>query len=102
MSSFHGGSYFFFGHSNWYTGRQPNSAPIPRCDYTFQNAELMYRSTDWIIDTINDNPQWGVHAQYTTPSEYLAAVKTSAASAGIQFPVKTAGTSFFPYNGWVF
>ena len=36
-----------------------------------QNAELVYRSTDWIIDTINAHPEWGVHAQYSTPSEYL-------------------------------
>ena len=34
------------------------------CDYAYQNAELDYRSTDWLIDTINEHPEWGVHVQY--------------------------------------
>ena len=63
----------------------------------FQNAELMYRGTDLMIDTINANPEWGVHAQYATPSEYLAAVRSSP---DVEFPVKTSGTNFFPYNDW--
>ena len=56
------------------------------CDYQFQNAELVYRSTDWLIDTINAHPEWGVHAQYTTPREYFAKVKASAEAAKVEFP----------------
>jgi hypothetical protein len=55
--------------SAWF---RSNNVLIPwGCDYQYQNAELVYRSTDWIIDTINAHPEWGVHAQYSTPSEYL-------------------------------
>ena len=32
---------------------------------TSQNADLMYNATDWLIDTINAHPEWGVHVQYT-------------------------------------
>ena len=86
--------------------RQPwfrtNNVLIPwGCDYQYQNAELVYRSTDWLIDVINNNTaSWGVHAQYGTPSEYLSAVKASAAVSGAKFPVKSNGTDFFPYNDW--
>ena len=53
------------------------------CDYEFQNAELMYRSTDWIIDVINNHTkEWGVHAQYGTPSEYLRATRADALATG--------------------
>ena len=75
-----------------------NNVLIPwGCDYMYQNAELMYRGTDLMIDTINAHPEWGVHAQYATPSEYLIAIRSHP---GVSFPVKTAGTSFFPYNDW--
>ena len=71
------------------------------CDYQYQNAELVYRSTDWLIDVINNHTaEWGVHAQYGTPSEYLGAVKASATASGTKFPVKSNGTDFFPYNDW--
>lgn len=73
---------------------------IEGCDYQFQNAELVYRSTDWIIDTINAHPEWGVHVQYTTPREYLAKVKASAVATDTKFPVKTNGSHFFPYGDW--
>ena len=64
-----------------------NNVLIPwGCDYQFQNAELVYRSTDWLIDTINAHPEWGVHAQYTTPREYFAKVKASAEAAKVEFP----------------
>jgi hypothetical protein len=56
----------------------------------------MYNATDWIIDTINAHPEWGVHVQYTTPSEYLRKVH----SAGVALPVKDDLQSFFPYNSW--
>ena len=39
------------------------------CDYAYQNAELDYRSTDWLIDTINEHPEWGVHVQYVEREE---------------------------------
>jgi hypothetical protein len=68
------------------------------CDYQYQNAELVYNSTDWIIDTINAHPEWGVHVQYATPSEYLARVQSSAKASGVKFPVKTSGESFFPFE----
>ena len=63
------------------------------CDYQYQNAELVFRSTDWLIETINKHPEWGVHVQYATPTEYLTALRSANAS----FPVKPPGSSFFPY-----
>ena len=77
------------------------------CDYQFQNADLVYQSTDWVIDTINAHPEWGVHAQYTTASEYLQAIK----KADVPLPVKERGVvdgpaqgnegdTFFPFNTW--
>ena len=66
------------------------------CDYQYQNAALMYNATDWILDTINANPQWGVHVQYTTPSEYLGALQRSR----VTLPVKDDKQTFFPYNTW--
>jgi hypothetical protein len=65
-----------------------------------QNAELMYRSTDWLIDVINNHTsEWGVHAQYGTPSEYLRATRADAEAEGTVFPVKANGSHFFTYNG---
>ena len=58
------------------------------------------RKFDWIIDTINDHPEWGVHAQYCTASEYLSSVRTAANATGTKFPVKNSGSNFFPYNDW--
>jgi hypothetical protein len=67
------------------------------CDYQYQNAELVFTKTDWLIATINAHPEWGVNASYCTPSEYLAAVKASA----VDLPVKQPGASFFPsHNIW--
>eukprot|EP01065_Artemidia_motanka_P014126 TRINITY_DN18099_c0_g1_i1.p1 TRINITY_DN18099_c0_g1~~TRINITY_DN18099_c0_g1_i1.p1 ORF type:complete len:1069 (+),score=319.29 TRINITY_DN18099_c0_g1_i1:58-3264(+) len=82
--------------------RTPNVLIPWGCDYQYQNAALVYNSTDWLIDVINEHPEWGVHARYATPSEYLASVRSSAAGAKpkVQFPVKKAGTTFFPYNDW--
>ena len=84
--------------SEWFL--TPNVLIPWGCDYQYQNADLMYNSTDWIVDTINAHPEWGVHVQYTTPSEYLAAVKSHAVHENIEFPVKSNGTSFFPFNDW--
>ena len=66
------------------------------CDYQFQNAALMYNATDWLIDTINAHPEWGVHVQYTTPTEYLHAMQR----ARVVLPVKDDKQTFFPYNTW--
>ena len=38
--------------------------------------------------------------RYATPSEYLAAVRASAAATNTTFPVKERGTAFFPFNDW--
>ena len=72
------------------------------CDYMYQNSELMFSSTDKLIDAINEHSEeWGgVHVQYSTPSEYLSAVRTSAKENKTKFPVKRAGSSFFPYQDW--
>ena len=70
-----------------------NNVLIPwGCDYQYQNSALIYEKTDWLISTINAHPQWGVEAQYCTPSEYLAELRRS----GVQLPVKPPGQSFFP------
>ena len=82
------------------TARATCTTSSKGCDYQFQNAELVYRSTDWIIDTINAHPEWGVHVQYTTPREYLAKVKASAVATDTKFPVKTNGSHFFPFGDW--
>ena len=43
------------------------------CDYMYQNADLMFRSTDMLIDAINANPEWGVHAQARPNAQSLGA-----------------------------
>ena len=88
----------------WY--RSPNVLIPWGCDYQFQNADLVYKSTDWLIDTINAHPEWGVHVQYATASEYLDAIQKS----DVPLPVKERGTghldsngegdTFFPFNSW--
>ena len=88
----------------WY--RSPNVLIPWGCDYQFQNADLVYKSTDWLIDTINAHPEWGVHVQYATASEYLDAIQ----KADVPLPVKERGTghldsngegdTFFPFNSW--
>lgn len=67
------------------------------CDYQYQNAELNYNSTDYVIDTINaHSDEWGVTAEYCTASEYLNAIQKSEVS----LPVKDDKQTFFPYNSW--
>ncbi len=61
--------------------RTPNVLIPWGCDYQYQNAELVYRSTDWLIDTINAHPEWGVDARYSTTTEYLDAVASAAAAS---------------------
>jgi hypothetical protein len=62
-------------HSQWFL---TNNVLIPwGCDYQYQNAALMYDATDLLVDTINSHPEWGVHVQYCTPSEYLQALQVS-------------------------
>ena len=85
--------------SKWF--RTPNVAIPWGCDYQYQNAALVYDSTDMLIDEINAHTaEWGVHAQYATPSEYLDGVRTSATAAKITFPVKPPAENFFPYKDW--
>lgn len=78
------------------------------CDYQFQNADLVYNSTDWLIATINQHPEWGVSSRYGTPSEYLAAIKASKVPLPVKAPASgdpgTGGNltgmkagHFFPY-----
>ena len=46
----------------------------------YQDAQLVFKSTDWLIDTINNHTAaWGVRAQYVTASEYVDAVLASSA-----------------------
>jgi len=89
----------------WY--RSPHVLIPWGCDYQFQNADLVYTSTDWVIDTINAHPEWGVHVQYTTATEYLKAIQ----KADVPLPVKERGVvegpsdgnegdTFFPFNTW--
>ena len=64
------------------------------CDYMYQNADLLYGSTDIVINAINANKSNGVTVQYATPSEYLAAVHAT----NTKFPVHThSHGDFFPY-----
>lgn len=80
--------------SAWF---RSNNVLIPwGCDYQYQNAALMFRSTDMIIDTINAHPEWGVHVQYTTATEYMLTLQAT----GVPLPVKEDFQSFFPYNSW--
>ena len=38
------------------------------CDYQYQNAALVYNSTDWLIDVINAHPEWGALLPHTEPA----------------------------------
>ena len=80
--------------------RTPNVLIPWGCDYQYQNAALMYDSTDALLDEIAAHPEWGVAARYGTPSEYLASVRRDALAAGTAFPVKANGTHFFPFSDW--
>ena len=77
--------------------RSPNVLIPWGCDYDYQNAALVYNSTDWLIDVINaHSEEWGVVAQYTTATEYVAAIHRS----DVVLPVKDDKQTFFPYNTW--
>lgn len=62
-------------------------------DFKFKNAERQFSNMDRLMDVINSNPaQYGMKIQYSTLSDYFAAV----AASGVKFPL-VAGGDFFPY-----
>ena len=62
-------------------------------DFKFKNAERQFSNMDRLMEVINSNPsQYGMKIQYSTLSDYFAAV----AASGVKFPL-VAGGDFFPY-----
>ena len=70
-----------------------NNILIPfGCDFTFQNANMMFKNMDLLIDAINRySSQLNAVARYTTLDDYAAAVKASSSN----WTVRTE--DFYPY-----
>ena len=70
-----------------------NNILIPfGCDFTFQNANMMFKNMDLLIDAINRySTQLNAVARYTTLDDYAAAVKASTSN----WTVRT--DDFYPY-----
>lgn len=62
------------------------------CDFTFQNANMMFKNMDRLIAAINMySDELQATARYSTLSDYAAAVKAT------NTPLKTRTEDFFPY-----
>jgi lysosomal alpha-mannosidase len=61
------------------------------CDFMFQNAHLMFKNMDKLMNHINANPSFNLKMFYSTPSMYAEAIKAS----GVTLP--TNNYDFFPY-----
>jgi len=70
-----------------------NNVVIPfGCDFTFQNANMMFKNMDRLIETINTySDLLGATARYSSLSDYAAAAKAANASW------ITRTQDFFPY-----
>lgn len=65
-------------------------------DFKFKAAEIQFGNMDRLIREINkQSGALGVRIQYSTLSEYFAAVSKEAQNGGLTFPVYTG--DFFPY-----
>jgi alpha-mannosidase II len=68
-------------------------------DFKFKNAERQFANMDRLMEAINkdtSNTYGGMKVQYSTLSDYFAAVsKESSQGQGVSFPVLTG--DFFPY-----
>jgi lysosomal alpha-mannosidase len=50
------------------------------CDFMYQNAHLMYKNIEKLMDYINSNSSYNVKLFYSTPSIYAEAIKASGVS----------------------
>ena len=63
------------------------------CDFTFQNAHMVYKNVDRLIEYINAHTkELGATVRYSTPTEYLRAVQEQYQG---DWPV--VENDFFPY-----
>ena len=60
-------------------------------DFHYADARVTFKNMDKLIDYINKRPSYGVTFKYSTPSDYLKAIRQEQAT----YPVKT--DDFFPY-----
>lgn len=60
-------------------------------DFQYTNSRMWYKNVDKLIKYINDRPDFGVTVKYSTPSDYIEAIRKESAV----YPVKT--DDFFPY-----
>lgn len=67
-------------------------------DFTFMKAEDFFHNTDNMINYYNENEgaKYNVELRYSTPSDYVDAIKASVAEKNINFPVKY--DDMFPYK----
>lgn len=56
----------------------------------YQNAHMMYKNIEKLMDYINSNATYNAKVFYSTPSIYAEAIK----AANPTLPVKTDGISF--------
>lgn len=60
-------------------------------DFQYTNSRMWYKNVDKLIKYINARPEYGVTVKYSTPSDYIEAIRKESAT----YPVKT--DDFFPY-----
>jgi lysosomal alpha-mannosidase len=61
------------------------------CDSMYQNAHLMFKNIEILMDYINSQPKYNVSMFYSTPSLYVDAINKQ----NVQWPTKN--DDFFPY-----
>ena len=61
-------------------------------DFWYQHAEMVFRNTDFIIETCNQIQKSNVRMKYSTPMEYYRAIEEE----NIDWP--TFDRDWFPYS----
>lgn len=60
-------------------------------DFQYTNSRMWFKNVDKLLNYINSRPEFGVTVKYSTPSDYIKAIRSEAAT----YPTKT--DDFFPY-----
>lgn len=60
-------------------------------DFQYTNSRMWFKNVDKLLNYINSRPEFGVTIKYSTPSDYIKAMRAEAAT----YPIKN--DDFFPY-----
>lgn len=60
-------------------------------DFQYTNSRMWFKNVDKLLNYINSRPEFGVTIKYSTPSDYIKAMRAEAAT----YPTKN--DDFFPY-----